>query len=88
MHPINFIFKNSGEYYYEKVESMDVSLSMKNEFKQRENLMLIDAHVGIEKLGVFMAPNGDTIDEFNVLSNKVAKWVNAMKTRRLPGFET
>ena len=30
---INFILKNSGECYYDKVDSMDVSLSVKNEFE-------------------------------------------------------
>ena len=33
---VNFMFKNSGEHYYEKVESMDVSLSVKNEFERRK----------------------------------------------------
>ena len=88
MHPINFIFKNLGEYCYEKVESIDVSLSVKNEFEQREKLILIDAHVGTKTLGVSIAPNGDVKDEFNALSKKVAKWFNVMKIRRLPGFET
>ena len=67
---------------------MDVSLCVNNEFEQRGNLILIDAHFGMETLGVHIAPNGDTKDEFNALSKKVVKWVNAMKTRRLPGFET
>ena len=38
VYPINFIFKSSGNYSYKKVESMDITLSVKDEFGVREPL--------------------------------------------------
>ncbi len=44
--------------HFKKVEEMPFTLSVKNHKGDREDLKLIDAHVGKETLGVFLAPNG------------------------------
>ena len=67
---------------------MDINLLVKNEFNSRELLILVDAHKGIETLGVFMAPNENMSNELTTLNRKVSKCVNSMKRRRLLGFKT
>ena len=78
---INFIFKALGEPVYECLESMDIELSVKDEFKIRENLELVEAYEGREILGVVMALSSDMSDEIHLLSGKISTWVNAMKQR-------
>ena len=57
-YPISFQFKPSGEYYFEKVEDIDLSLSVKDHQDIREELELFDADIGKETLGMWLAPDG------------------------------
>ena len=73
VYPINFIFKLLGDFIYEKVETMDINILVRNEFDSRELLILVDVHKGKETLGVFMAPNRDMSNVLTALNRKVAK---------------
>ena len=70
-YPINFILKALDEPVYKRLESMDIELSVKDEFEIRENLELVEAHENRETLGVAMAPSSDMSNEIHLLSGKI-----------------
>ena len=72
-YPINFVFKQSGEYKYEAIESMDTNLLIKNEYGIREELSLIEVDRGMETLGVYMVPSEDIEDQRRALDKKIGK---------------
>ena len=63
MYALNFVFTAKEEVKYEKIKQIDISLDVRNEFNIRESLQLVDAHRGIETLGVYMALDGNMEDE-------------------------
>ena len=87
-YPLNFCFKLSREVYFEAVESLDIQLSVKNEYEVQENLVLYNADFRAETLGVYLTPDGNMKDELNRLTKKASKWVNSVKTRCLESEET
>ena len=78
-YPISFDFKPSGEYFFEKVEDLDYSLSVKNHEDIREDLDLIDADVGKETLGMFIAPDGSMRDQLKAMKKKVTTWTSHIR---------
>ena len=76
-YPISFVFKPSGEYYFEKVEDMDDILTVKNHEDIREELDLINADKGEETLGMFLAPDGSLKDQMREMKKNVTKWIAA-----------
>ena len=83
-YPISFEFKPSGEYYYEKVEDMEHSLTVKDHENIRTELELVDATVGKETLGMFLAPDGNMQDQFKALQRKVNSWCTNIRTGSIP----
>ena len=83
-YPISFSFKPSGEYYYDKVEDMHQTLTVKNHEDIREELELVDAHIGKETLGIFLAPDGNMQDQLKALKTKVHKWTSCIRTGTIP----
>ena len=49
---INFNFKPNRAYYFEQSNVSSESLLVKNEFKQRKNLELVEASEGRDSLGI------------------------------------
>ena len=84
VYPISFAFKPSGEYYFEKVEDMEHTLTVRNHEDTREELELVDAHVGKETLGMFLAPDGNMDSQFKALKKKVDKWTASIRTGIIP----
>ena len=83
-YPISFVFKPSGEYYFEKVDDMEHTLSVKDHEDVRKDLKLIDAHVGMETLGMFLAPDGNMKDEIKALKKKVSTWCSQIRSGNIP----
>ena len=83
-YPISFDFKPSGEYFFEKVENLVYSLSVKNHEDIREDLDLIDANVGKETLGMFMAPDGTMKDQNKAMKKKVTTWTSHVRSGTIP----
>ena len=84
-YPISFAFKPSGEYYFEKVEDIEGRLSVKNYDNVREDLELVDAHVGKETLGMFLAPDGNMDDQIKEFKDKKIKpWTSCIRSGNIP----
>ena len=83
-YPISFDFKPSGEYFFEKVEDLGFKLTVKNHEDIREDLDLIDADVGRETLGMFIAPDGTMRDQVKAMKSKVTTWTAHVRTGTIP----
>ena len=84
VYPISFAFKPSGEYYFEKVADMDKSLTVRDHEDIRMELELVDANVGKETLGMFIAPDGSMDDQMKALKKKVNKWTASIRSGIIP----
>ena len=61
---ISFWFNSKGKYKYETIEEIRANLSVKDEFNERKPLRMIDSNIGIDTLGVLLAPNRSMNEEF------------------------
>jgi len=63
VYTLSFAFKPNREVQYERIETLDIQLSVKDENNMRQPLTIVNADRGIETLGVCMAPDGNMADE-------------------------
>ena len=87
IYPIEFKFSPSGQYSFTKVEDMDHTITVKDEHHQRQELQMIDSHVGKETLGVYLAPDGNCEDAKRVLIKKAMEWKSHIVTGHIPARE-
>ena len=70
-YPISFAFKSSGEYYFEKFEELNHSLSVKNHKDICEALELVNADIGKGSLIMFLTPDGNMQDQLKAIKNVI-----------------
>ena len=66
VYPISFKFDRSGAYRFERVEELDIKLTVKNENEVREELTLIKTDYGKDTLGVLLVPDGSMYNQYNI----------------------
>ena len=87
VYPLSFVWDNTGNYKFEKVEHMDRELTVKNHEGVREPLELVNADDGQETLGICLAPDGNMKHEFKWLQKKVKLWTTNIRTGQIPAME-
>ena len=73
IYPISFCFKNNGDYYYDKTSSLSKTLLVRNEYGFREKLEIVEAHVGIDTLGIALILDGNMSNKSKLLQKKIGQ---------------
>mmetsp|Transcript_18173 Transcript_18173/g.25670 ORF Transcript_18173/g.25670 Transcript_18173/m.25670 type:complete len:514 (+) Transcript_18173:2303-3844(+) len=83
IYPIAFNWSNSGEASYASVEDLNLSFQMKDKTQQVSPLSQCGANEGMETLGVFLAPDGNSLAQVQHMCKKVQQWTDKIRTNPL-----
>ena len=84
IYPISFTWDNNGNYKFTSLDEITTQFTVKDHNNQRQELPRIDPSKGKETLGVHIAPNGNNMDQLQVMKDKVEKWCEKIKVGHLP----
>ena len=73
MYLISFHFQPNGAYIFNKIASLDETLSIYNEFKDQEELEFAEANKGRDTLGIALVPDGNIKDKLKLLNTKIER---------------
>ena len=70
---ISFYFQPNGAYVFDKIVSLDKTLSICNKFEDQEILKFVEANEGRDTLGIALAPDVNMKDELKLLNTKIER---------------
>jgi hypothetical protein len=73
----------AGEWRYKSIAECSGDLTVQDINGLKKRLSRVEVHVAKETLGILLAPNGGTEEEFNKLKAAAADWVEQMKQGKL-----
>ena len=71
---IDFTWRSDGTWRYWKISDTKGDLMIPDHKKVDQYVIQKDPSVGMKGLGVFLAPDGNDVDQFNDLLTKVQAW--------------
>ena len=75
------------EVYLNKPKSLAVDLEVIDSSIVPRKVQIIDLAIEMKTLGVFIAPDGSSTIQFNILLSKAQKWARALRIHSLPKEE-
>ena len=73
VHLISFHFHPNGAHIFNKIASLDKTLSVYNEFEDQEELEFVEANKGRDTLGIALVPDGNIKDKLKLLNTKIER---------------
>lgn len=81
--PIDFTFNTKGEWRYKSTHEIDTSFTVRDDQDRVQQLRQLEPNVGMETLGVFLAPDGTNTEAVKQLTKKTKEWKALIKAGHL-----
>ena len=83
IYPIEFFFDRKGNPHYRSTNQLNLHFTVEDSKTNRCHLTQINPTEAKETLGVYLSPDGNETAQINHLKNKVARWVENVRTNHI-----